>query len=131
MREGIKLDKSKIQPNSGLKALSKLLLNSQQWGRYAMQTLKTVTNSSNTSTTNNMKSKIFFFKPSNQEIAMLLYQDNEEMQWSSNQTNVVVAAFVTSQARLKLYSEMKLLDERVLYVDTDSFFLQKTYKHLI
>ena len=39
-REGIKLDKSKILPNSGLKALSKLLLNSQG-GRYAMQTLKT------------------------------------------------------------------------------------------
>ena len=28
-KEGIRLDKEKIQPNSGLKALSKLLLNSQ------------------------------------------------------------------------------------------------------
>jgi hypothetical protein len=39
-REAILLDKNNIKPNSGLKALSKLLLNSQ-WGRYAMQTLKT------------------------------------------------------------------------------------------
>ncbi len=56
---------------------------------------------------------------------MLLYQDNKEMHWGSNQTNVVVEAFVTSQARLKLYNEMKLLDERVLYVDTDSIFYKR------
>ncbi len=37
---------------------------------------------------------------------MLLYQDNKEMHWGSNQTNVVVAAFVNSQARLKLYNEI-------------------------
>ena len=40
-KEGIRLDKNNIKSNSGLKALSKLLLNSQ-WGRYAKQTLKTV-----------------------------------------------------------------------------------------
>ena len=40
-KEGIQLDKSKIVINSGLKALSKFFLKSQ-WGRYAMQTLKTV-----------------------------------------------------------------------------------------
>ncbi len=38
-KEGIRLDKNNIKSNSGLKALSKLFLNSQ-WGRYAMQTLK-------------------------------------------------------------------------------------------
>ncbi len=59
-----------------------------------------------------------------EEKAMMLYQD-KEMHWGSNQTNVVVAAFVTSQARLKLYCEMKLLDERVLYVDTDSIFYKR------
>ena len=38
--EGILLEKNKIVFNPGLKALSKLLLNSQ-WGRYAMNTHKT------------------------------------------------------------------------------------------
>ncbi len=38
--EGIKLQKENIKENSGLKSLSKLLLNSQ-WGRYAMNTHKT------------------------------------------------------------------------------------------
>jgi len=33
-----------------------------------------------------------------------------------------VAAFVTAQARIKLYSELCRLNERVLYMDTDSIF---------
>ncbi len=41
-------------------------------------------------------------------------------------TNVVLAAFVTAQARLKLYSEIEKLGERVLYFDTDSIiFISK------
>ena len=35
-------------------------------------------------------------------------------------TNVVIAAFTTAQARLKLYEIMKPLGDRVLYTDTDS-----------
>ena len=61
----------------------------------------------------------------NDEIAMVFYQDNKEMHWGSNQTNVVLACFVTAQARLKLYGEMKKLNERVLYVDTDSIIYKR------
>ena len=35
-------------------------------------------------------------------------------------SNVVVAAFVTAQARLKRYGVLEKLNERVLYFDTDS-----------
>ena len=35
-------------------------------------------------------------------------------------SNVIVAAFVTAQARLKLYGILEKLNERVLYFDTDS-----------
>ena len=35
-------------------------------------------------------------------------------------SNVSVAAFVTAQARLKLYEPLEKLNERVLYFDTDS-----------
>ena len=132
-KEGIRLDKEKIQPNSRLKALSKLLLNSQ-WGRYAMQTLKTTCKFLKNyqellDHTNNkqyvLKNVIF---PS-EDIAMVLYEDNKDMHWGSHQTNVAIAAFVTAQARLKLYSEMKLLVERVLYVDTDSIFSKRLPNH--
>ena len=35
-------------------------------------------------------------------------------------SNVIVAAIVTAQARLKLYEPLEKLNERVLYYDTDS-----------
>jgi G:T-mismatch repair DNA endonuclease (very short patch repair protein) len=129
-KEGIRLDKNKIKSNSGLKALSKLLLNSQ-WGRYAMQTLKTVCKFVRT-----YQDLIDYFNNSQYEVknllfptddtAMILYEDNKDMHWGSNQTNVVIAAFVTAQARLKLFNEMLILGERVLYVDTDSIIYKRS-----
>ena len=128
-REGILLEKNNITSNPGLKALSKLLLNSQ-WGRYAMQTLKTVCKFVKNYQElfdyfNNKQYEVKNVLFPTEEIAMLLYQDSKEMHWGSNQTNVAIAAFVTSQARLKLYSEMKLLGERVMYVDTDSIIFKR------
>ena len=38
----------------------------------------------------------------------------------SDKTNVVIAAFTTAQARLKLYSVLERIQQRVLYFDTDS-----------
>lgn len=41
--------------------------------------------------------------------------------------NVVIAAYTTAQARLKLYSYLEQLKERVLYCDTDSIiFISRT-----
>jgi hypothetical protein len=129
-KEGIRLDKNNIKSNSGLKALSKPLLNSQ-WGRYAMQTLKTVCKFVRT-----YQDLIDYFNNSQYEVknllfptddtAMVLYEDNKDMHWGSNQTNVVIAAFVTAQARLKLFKEMLILGERVLYVDTDSIIYKRS-----
>ena len=130
-KEGILLDKNSRKLNPGLKALSKLLLNSQ-WGRYAMQTLKTVCKFIKNykelhDYCNNQQYEVKNLLFPSDEIAMLLYQDCKEMHWGSNQTNVVIAAFVTSQARLKLYSEMKLLGDRVMYVDTDSIIFKQNH----
>ena len=41
---------------------------------------------------------------------------------SSSMTNVVIAAFTTAQARLKLFEYLHPLGSRVLYYDTDSVF---------
>ena len=46
--------------------------------------------------------------------------ENKEYFEGSLKTNVVLAAFVTCQARLHLFSELNKLKERVLYFDTDS-----------
>jgi hypothetical protein len=127
--EGINLDYENIKVNPGLKALAKLMLNSQ-WGRYAMQTNKTqskfVTNFSEFS--NVFLNKQYEVKDlmfPTDEVALIYFQDKESMHWGSNQTNVVIASFVTCQARLKLYEELEKLDRRVLYFDTDSIIYKK------
>ena len=65
-----------------------------------------------------------------QEVTHLHFinENRVEMRWrytkdfiqSSDKTNVVVAAYTTAQARLKLYSYLEQLNERALYCDTDS-----------
>ena len=59
----------------------------------------------------------------NDHIAMIYYEDKKDM--GSDQTNVVIAAFVTAKARLMLYAELIKLDKRVLYFDTDSVIYMK------
>ena len=48
------------------------------------------------------------------------YKCVDEFVEPNNKVNVVVAAFTTAYARLKLYDLLDLLQERVLYYDTDS-----------
>ena len=42
-------------------------------------------------------------------------------------TNVIIASYVTKQARLELYSYLEKLKDRALYCDTDSVI----YKHIV
>ena len=127
--EGIVLDKSRISVNPGLKTISKLLLNSQ-WGRYAMQTRRTQCTFIST-----LQELYAFFDDNksivkdvmfpNDNVGIVYHEDRKDLHWGSNQTNVVIAAFVTAQARLKLYEELKKLGKRVLYFDTDSIIYKK------
>ena len=47
-------------------------------------------------------------------------ENNENFIAPNAKTNVVIAAFTTVYARLKLYGMLDMLQERVLYYDTDS-----------
>ena len=42
-------------------------------------------------------------------------------------TNVIIASYVTTHARLELYSYLEQLKDRVLYCDTDSVI----YRHIV
>jgi len=53
-------------------------------------------------------------------VLTVYYTLKDEIHEGSNQVNVAIAAFVTCHARLKLYSELELIGDRVLYFDTDS-----------
>ena len=56
----------------------------------------------------------------NDEIIEVHYENTDEFIEANGKTNVVIAAFTTAHARLKLYSVLDQLDRRVLYFDTDS-----------
>lgn len=123
-KEGIELDMDKIKKNPGIRKVSKLMLNSH-WGRFGM---------------NSNKSKIKIIKDVNEwydlvlndqfnihsinlnnpEIIQVSISENSSFHYGSNQTNVPLAAFVTAYARLKLFKYLNILNDRVLYYDTDS-----------
>ena len=56
----------------------------------------------------------------NKETVEVQYRNVEEFAEQNDKVNVVIAAFTTTYARLKLYDLLDLLQDRVLYYDTDS-----------
>ena len=56
----------------------------------------------------------------NDETVEVHYCNVGEFAEQNDKVNVVIAAFTTAYARLKLYDLLDLLQERVLYYDTDS-----------
>ena len=56
----------------------------------------------------------------NENMVEVQYRNVNEFVMPNNKVNVVIAAFTTTYARLKLYGLLDLLQERVLYYDTDS-----------
>ena len=56
----------------------------------------------------------------NDETVEVHYKSKDEFVEQNDKVNIVIAAFTTAYARLKLYDLLDLLQERVLYYDTDS-----------
>lgn len=62
----------------------------------------------------------------NDELASVTHSMHEEFVDVMTNTNPVIAAFTTSQARLHLYSFIERLGSRLLYFDTDSIIYWST-----
>ena len=54
------------------------------------------------------------------DLLEVVYTQHKDDVTPSTKTNIFIAAFTTCWARLKLYSYLDILGERVLYYDTDS-----------
>ena len=54
------------------------------------------------------------------DVIEIRYENKDDFIEPNARTNVVIAAFTTAHARLKLYSVLEQLNERVVYYDTDS-----------
>ncbi|XP_018360602.1 PREDICTED: uncharacterized protein LOC108759595 [Trachymyrmex cornetzi] len=122
--EGIVLDKNNIARNPGLRSVAKLCLNSF-WGKFGQRS-----NLPNTEIVKNYQRLaalltspehgITDILPVDDEVIYVSWRLREEAVVASPQTNVVIAAFTTALARLKLYEHLELLNRRVLYYDADS-----------
>lgn len=127
-REDIQLDYDNMGENLGLRSLAKLLLNSF-WGKFGQR--------ENLPKTAVVRHALDFFKiindPAievnhiveiNEETIIVNYENKEEAVEPLTTVNVCTAAYTTTQARLKLYTFLEKLQDRVLYFDTgDNFFI--------
>ena len=57
-----------------------------------------------------------------EEMLLVNWEDGDTFVQPHNNSNVVVASYVTAQVRLHLYKLLEALDRRELYFDTDSCF---------
>ncbi|XP_062578112.1 uncharacterized protein LOC134240005 [Saccostrea cucullata] len=123
-REGIHLEYANIVSNPGLRALAKLMLNSF-WGKFGQRE-----NMPKTTYVTDPCEYFDMLTSNRQQVKDVSYVSEEmvRLQWvldddfveTSGRTNVVIAAYTTAQARLKLYSYLEKLGDRTLYADTDS-----------
>ncbi|XP_044594829.1 uncharacterized protein LOC123272194 [Cotesia glomerata] len=123
-REGITLDTNKIAKNPGLRSLAKLFLNSF-WGKFEQREnmkKKSIVKNYNEliDLAFNPEIEVTSLLPVNDETVFVSWQNNSECYSPSDRANVVIAAFTTAQARLKLYDYLDVLNEKVLYYDNDS-----------
>lgn len=129
-REGIKLDRSKICKNPGLRSVAKICLNSL-WGKFGMRTNMTKTTVIKKrqqllellgTPTVEVKQII----PVNDDVLYAVWKYIDEEPETSSIVNVVISSYVTCAARLELYKYLKLLKQRVKYFDTDSIIYSST-----
>ena len=123
-REGIQLDYDNIRKNPGLRSLAKLMLNSF-WGKFGqrtnMQRLSHIADPAEFfDMLTNDEQTITGINFINDDIVELRWKYCDEFVESTGRTNVVIAAYTTALARLKLYSYLEVLGSRALYADTDS-----------
>lgn len=122
----ISLEKDKIQDNPGKRAVAKICLNSL-WGKFGQR--------QNLSKTEYVTDIRRFYeillddKLDNINLAFvsenmvqMSYRLKYECVGNDFNTNVYIAAFTTSNARLRLYEMLDYLGENVAYYDTDSVF---------
>ena len=122
--QGILSDKDKIEKYPGLRAIAKLCLNSL-WGKFGQRT--------NMGKTEIVNDKEKFFKivfnekydnidwiDIGDEKIQVSYTIKDKYVENDFNTNLAVASFTTSSARLRLYEALDKLQHQILYFDTDS-----------
>ena len=148
-KEGIRLDVAKIQKNPGRKATAKLMLNRYLfhvaffmlsfllfsffflfiscsfWGKFGERTNKhttvTVKEPSHLfSLLSDTTKEISTIRLCTDDILETVYTHQQDNAPKGSKTNIFIACFTTTYARLKLYESLDHLQKQVIYFDTDS-----------
>ena len=124
IKDCLDIDTEKSEFNAGLRSLAKICLNSL-WGHFGMRCnmsqTKYVTEVSEfyeILLDDKLDNKNFQFI--NDDMVQMTYNFKDQFVDNSKNTNVYIACFTTSHARLMLYNKLEYLKEKVLYFDTDS-----------
>lgn len=126
---GISVELNEFQRNESLRTLAKLVLNSL-WGKFGQRTGMPRTEILRTA------SDIYEYHE-NVRMGNIIEKDHvpignvgfmavcvHPQEW--NKKNTAIASFVTACARLRLWSTMNKLQERVVYHDTDSIIYERS-----
>jgi len=118
------LDKEKIQNNPGKRAVAKICLNSL-WGKFGQRQ-----NMSKTEYVTDIKRFYEILLDDrldninlnfiNEDMVQMSYCFKDYYVENDYNTNIFIAAFTTSSARLRLYKMLEYLEDKVAYYDTDS-----------
>ena len=124
IKDSLDINVEKFEYNAGLRSIAKLCLNSL-WGKFGqrnnMSQTKYVTDVSEfyeILLDDKLDNKNFQFI--NDDMVQMTYNFKDQFVDNSNNTNIYIASFTTSHARLMLYDKLDYLKEKVLYFDTDS-----------
>ena len=124
VKEKLNIKLGKIEENPGLRFIAKICLNSL-WGKFGQR--------------NNMKQTEYVMEIEdfyriilddtikdlnmnflNDDCVEMTYKMKDKFEKNNFNTNVYIAAFTTSSARIRLYEMLDKLGDKVLYYDTDS-----------
>ena len=133
-KEGIRLSEPEINKNPGKRSIAKLMLNSF-WGKLSQRpnlpkTVVCKQPHEYFEIHDNPNLKVTGEDRPNDETVLVSYELKNEEDADPGNTNIAIASFVTSYARLHLYRFMDEIvsigEDRLLYFDTDSvIFIRK------
>ena len=130
VKEKLDIELDNLKPNPGMRAISKLCLNSL-WGKFGqrinMKKTEYVTEIKDfyrillNDTIDDLNIQFI-----NEDMVQMTYNLKNQFADNSNNINIVIASFTTSHARMMLYNVLDTLGDQVLGFDTDSaWYIEK------
>ena len=118
---GIELNFDKVAMNPGLRQVAKLALNSL-WGKLCQRSnlTQSIFTADHNEVITHFNTKVISDFIDFDGMMNLTFSNKEEDDVPTSRSNVGVAAFTTSHARMKLYSGLEIVGDRAVYCDTDS-----------